>query len=114
MLQAPNEAFQSVPTLARYLSGEAKRDDIINKTDVDEEDPIGDKNIPLPKPSKSKKTDIIKDPTRFKAIDENAKNVSYRNIPKCLDRQAKANSIDGSGSTITKTRLFKYIEKFTS
>ena len=76
VLQAPDESFQSVTKLARYLSGEVKASDVINSTDADE-DPIGDKNMPFPNPTKRKKKDIFSDVSRFKTIDENAKNVSF-------------------------------------
>ena len=75
-MQAPDESFQSVTKLARYLSGEVKASDVINSTDTND-DPIGDKNMPFPNPTKRKKKDIFTDVSRFKAIDENAKNVSF-------------------------------------
>ena len=73
MLQTPEAAFQSVQKLSSYLSGELKKGEI--KVE-DVRDPGEGKNIPLPKPSKSKKKDIVKDVARFKGVDDSAKNVS--------------------------------------
>lgn len=69
---APDNAFKSVPKLASYLSGVAKKSELASAGD-DDDDTDGTK-LPSPKPVKTKKTDLVASSDIFKHVDENAKN----------------------------------------
>lgn len=64
-----------MPKLASYLSGTAKKGELASAGD-DADDTEGQK-LPPPQPVATKKKDIVADPSTFKHVDENAKNVSY-------------------------------------
>ena len=77
ILQVPDDAFNSVDKLASYLSGTAKKSELEDSKDADDTE---NSKLPPPLPAKTNKKDIVSDPSVFKHIDENARNVSIFTI----------------------------------
>ncbi|KAL4220088.1 hypothetical protein ACF0H5_020499 [Mactra antiquata] len=100
----PDNAFQSVPKLASYLAGSAKKSELIGAGDDD--DDVDKKNMPAPVATTTKKCDIVNDVTMFKHIDENARNTP-ETVRLSVDKLA-AHLCSVANSDLEKVRAFYY------
>ncbi|XP_052782376.1 kyphoscoliosis peptidase-like [Mya arenaria] len=113
--ETPNDAFESVSKLAGYLTGTQKKSELLQDLDdaasaraaADAVVGNGDKNMPPPKPTQSKKKDIVTDVgVQFKHIDENAKNTP-ESCRLAVDRLA-AHLASPAGNDVDKVRAFYF------
>ncbi|XP_045199708.2 kyphoscoliosis peptidase-like [Mercenaria mercenaria] len=101
---APDNAFNSVTKLASYLSGTAKKSELAAAGD--DKDDTESENLPPPLPVKTKKSDIVSDPTMFKHVDENARNVP-ESVRLSVDKLA-AHLCSVAKSDLEKVRAYYY------
>ncbi|XP_060597757.1 kyphoscoliosis peptidase-like isoform X2 [Ruditapes philippinarum] len=100
--RAPDDAFNSVDKLASYLSGTAKKSEL----EASSEGTDDTNKLPPPLAVKTNKKDIVSDPTVFKHVDENA-----RNVPEsvCISvEKLAAHLCTDAKSDLEKVRAFYY------